>query len=449
MAGEEHTVRIEDRLRNVSAVADVPIVIPGNNPAQASGRQFAYFEGETALFRELYDQYAADYFEAQVQGLDPEDFTAWSWQKLRFSDMADLTPTATYLSDNIKLVLFASAAIQYVPRGAKIVTAGSTWLVTNPQSISGVSAVAVAERCAAMWHYFDWYGNIKGEPMVVRDQIARASAQDPQDWLLITKQYFNAKMQYNEATAQLNTNSRMILGSGAYHITGYSDFLREFTEDGESIHMVEFTLRYEEPNDAIDDMARQVAGGKNFSWEVDVSGPKQLRVGENAVYQAASLRCGEAVENSEEHPITYLWGSSDSEMAQVDEASGEVTAFAAGRVTLTAVLSENPEHSGSFEIEITEAAPEEEYAIFLGTVPEKLSAYERMTLRAVCCRGGTQMPEEPVTWNFVGAQLSAYSAVVHGNEAQISCWGGSVEPLAITVSFGEGKTTVEIRLEGI
>ena len=182
---------------------------------------------------------------------------------------------------------------------------------------------------------------------------------------------------------------------------------------------------------------------------MDVSGPKQLRVGENAVYQAASLRCGEAVENSEEHPITYLWGSSDSEMAQVDEASGEVTAFAAGRVTLTAVLSENPEHSGSFEIEISEAAPEEKYAVFLGTVPEKLSAYESMTLRAVCCRGGTQLPEEPVTWNFTGAQLSAYSAVVHGNEAHISCWGGSVEPLAVTVSFGAGKTTEEIQLEGI
>lgn len=441
-------------LTNAALFGPRPLTGPDNTPAQLTGRQHAYYEGETALFREMYDKYATDYFEAQVQGLDPEDFTAWSWQMIRFADIADLTATATHLSDNAKNVLFANAEIQYVPRGAKIETAGSTWLVTNPQSISGTSAVCTAERCAAVWHYLDFYGNVQQEPLVITDQRARANASDAQDLMIITKQYFNVKAQYNEATAQLNTNSRLILGSAAYAVRGYSDFQREFTQDAESVRMIEFSVQYEEPNDAIDDMENQVAGGKTFAWEVDLSGPQELTEGQMAQYTAASLRCGEAVESTEAYPITYTWTSSNDAVAKVDPETGEVTAIAAGECTLTATLTQNPNYSATLSLSVTAGSETGEYAAFVGAVADTLQAYQTITLEAACYREGAVIEGELVVWNFTDADLKAYSAVVQGNKVEISCWGGSVEPLRVTALCGTdpehgGKAAAEIKLEGM
>lgn len=445
---------LKSRLRGMLAFSGEAQIPSDNTPAQLTGRQHPYYENETALFREKYDKYSTDYYEAQVQGLDPEDFMAWSWQMIRFADIADLTATATHLSDNVKNVLFANAAVQYVPRGAKIVTAGSTWLVTNPQSISGTSAVCTAERCAAVWHYLDFYGNVKEEPLVVTDQRARSNASDAQDLVVITKQYFNVKAQKNEATAQLNINSRLILGSAAYSIRGYSDFHREFTEDPGSVRMVEFAIHYEEPNDAIDDMENQVAGGKTFTWDVDISGPKELTAGQTAQYAAASLRCGEAVESTEEHPITYTWSSSDDTVAKVDPETGEVTAIAAGECTLTAALTQNPNYSATLDLSVTPGSETGEYAAFVGAVPDTLQAYESVTLEASCYRNGAVVDGELVVWNFSGADLKAYSAVVHRNTVQLSCWGGSVTPLRVMALCGTdpengGAAVAEINLEGI
>ncbi len=441
---------IQKWIGNMGLFSTRPLIAPDNTPAQLTGRQHPYYEAETALFREQYDQYATDFFEARVQGLDPENFFAWSWQMIRFADLTDLTATATKLADNVKNVLFQNSQIQYVPRGAKIETAGSTWLITNPQSISGTSAVGTAERCAAVWHYLDFYGNVKGEPIVVEGQLARATASDPQDLMLITKQYFNVKCQYNEATSQLNTNSRMVLGSGAYSITGYADFLREFTTDAESVRMLEFTLRYEEPNRAIDDMEKQVAGGKTFSWEVDISGPQELTAGQRMAYTATSLRCGEHVESSKKYPITYTWASSDESVAQVDPESGGVTAVAPGTCSITATLEQNPSQSASLEITVAEGAAGGEYAAFVGPVPDVLEAYQSVTLKAACFRDGVVLEGEQVTWSFDGADRKAYSAVVQGNRVELSCWGGSVASLRVTVLCGAGRSsTMEIRLEGI
>ena len=42
-------------------------------------------------------------------------------------------------------------------------------------------------------------------------------------------------------------------GTGAYKVTGYSDFHTEFTGDYGSLRLLYFTIRYEEPNYSIDD----------------------------------------------------------------------------------------------------------------------------------------------------------------------------------------------------
>lgn len=164
-------------------------------------------------------------------------------------------------------------------QGTKINTMGCTWLVTNPSNLSNTVGNGIAQRCNAVWNYLDYYGNVMSEPIVVENLRAHASTPDDQQSALITKGYFVLVMQYNEATAQLDTNSRIILGTAAYVITGYSDFSQEFTGDYSTIRLLSFDARYEEPNYVIDDMENHVAGGKTFSWEIGISGPPSLKVG--------------------------------------------------------------------------------------------------------------------------------------------------------------------------
>lgn len=437
---------IQDRARNMARMFAPSLLPPGNAPAQMTGRLHPYYEGETAQFRERYAQYAADYFEAEVQGLDPEDFFAWAWEYIRFSDIAGLTATSTYLADNAKLVLFANSRIQYAPRGAKIVTVGSTWLVTNPENISGAGVVAVAERCNAVWNHLDYYGNLCSEPLVVTSQIAKATASDPQDYVLITKGYFNVKCQYNADTAQLDTNSRMILGSGAYSITGYSDFHQEFTGDYGSVRMLEFALRYEEPNREIDDLERHVASGLNFSWEISIQGKKSLELLESVPFSAVSLRCGTVVEGNDTHPVGYLWHSSDPGVATVDKA-GIVRAEGPGTCEITAFLAQNPEYSGVMTIQVAQEGGEGTVR-FLGAVPDRMGAYQTVELEAAY-EPPLGQPEEALHWSFARADPTAYSAVVEGNRVSLSCWRGSVEPLVITAQAAGVSVSATIELEGI
>lgn len=435
-----------DAIRNVTLLGGTA-ARRTNAPKQYSGRQKQYGGDATALFYAERAKYATDFVDARVQGLVPGDFYAWSAQRMRISDTVKQGANLNRRADDQKEYLLENRSIDYVPEGAKIETMGSTWLVTNPSNLSSVAGSGIMRRCNATWNHLDWYGNLCKEPLVVEKQQAMANSNDTQDISLIMQGYFNVICQKNPETDELDQNSRLILGRRAFQITGYSDVTQEFTGEDESTHLLYFAARIQEPDKTIDDLARRVAGGKTFSWEIRISGTTVLSAGATAQMTAESIRCGEAVAGGDEkHPVSYFWETSDEAVARVD-AGGLVTAVSAGSCTITARLAQNPEIESRITLSVADDKSGAEVR-FLTEPPETIGAYDAATLRVAYYEDG-EKKENAVTWEISGASEDAYTAAVLGNQVTIQNWGGSEAPLTVTANYGDASASASIRLEAI
>ena len=420
-------------LTNAAIVSGHLAPIRTNNPAKYADRQHQYFDNETRLFISEKAKYASDFMEAKIQGVTTGSLDEWKTYRIRMADIVRPTSAIQRRYDDYKQILFESRNIEYLRWGTKIVTMGSTWLAINPQNVSGASGQAVVRRCNAVWNHYDFYGNVLSEPIIVENDRASASDSDSQEGMYISKGYFQVSCQANPDTLQIDTNTRMILGTGAYRVTGYADFETEFTGEYDTIRMLFFTIRYEEPNRAIDDMENHVASGKKFSWQVLMQGANNLRAGSTTQFAAISVRNGETVTDSEEHPISYIWQSSDETVATVD-IFGNVTAVGEGAAVITATLDQNPDYSASMAVVVTET---EDGIYFTSTIPDTLKAFDSVTLTAAYFEDGEETTN-PLTWAFSGADESTYSAVVSpdGLSATITGYAYSDTPLTILVSCG-------------
>lgn len=433
---------IKNNLGNIGAMADRPKAA-GNRPPQYKDRKNPYFADATSRFVAQYAKYASDYTACRMQGLQLDDFYAWSDQLIRLADARKKGNAIDRPIDNYKEFLMVDRRIEYVPEGAKMETMGSTWLVTNPANISSAVGGGIIRRCNTTWNHLDWYGNVLKEPMVVENVKLNANANDFQETMLIMQGYFNIIIQRNGETENLDVNSRLILGRMAYQITGYSDVAQEFTGDEDSCHVLRFTARATEPDKEKDDLVNRVANAYPFTWEVNVSGKAVMSAGETAQFTAASLRNGENADDDPEHPTGYLWKSSDEEVCRV-AADGVVTAVGNGVCTITAVLAQNKAQTGTYTVTVEEGVSG---VHFVTDPPETLGAYQEAVLEAVYTENG-KVTEEKVTWQFEGAEKSAYTAAIDGNRATIRCWAGSVAPLVVKAVYGGYSVVASIVLEG-
>lgn len=435
---------IQQNLKNTAVINGFALnPIKTNNPAQYANRQRQYFDPETRAFTARMARYSSDFVEAQVQGLDG-DPSSWGTYRLRFADVVKPSSAIQRHFDDYKMVLFESPKIEYIQPGTKIVTMGSTWLAVNPVNASGASGSGLVRRCNAVWNHLDYYGNVVSEPIIVENFRANANDSDTQQSMYITKGYFNVICQYNDYTRQIDTNTRLILGTAAYRVTGYADFETEFTGDYGSLRLLYFTIRYDEPNHAIDDMASHVAGGKTFSWDIFVGGPTTMSVGRTIQFTASSERNDAAVESTEENPIDYAWESSDESVLTVD-GQGYVTAVAEGEAFITASLVQNPNVMSEIGVTVTETQDGVE---FTTAPPTTLSYAESATLTAAYYEDGEETTEK-IVWALAGADNNAYTVSVSGNSAVLTCFGYSDTPLTITASYGDYSASADVALIGI
>jgi len=329
-------------------------------------------------------------------------------------------------------------------------TMGNTWLIINPDNMSGVQGKSVIQRCDAVWNHLDYYGNIVSEPICVDRLDMRGVDPDSQRAVMINTGYFQFKMQYNENTAQLGNNSRLLVGGNGFRIAGYADFHREYTDNDDSIQMLVFRAMFEEPNFAIDDLDNSVAGGKTFDWDIQLTGIPTLAVGATTQIIPTSTRTFEdktsVVSSTKEHPIYYIWESSDESIATVD-VNGDVTAVSEGDVDIICTLAQNTAQTAVFALNVA-GSELDPHVSFTSTVPETLTVYKEIELNAVYYENGEPTAEQ-ITYTFSGAREKSYTATQMGNKVIVKCWSGSVEPLTITASYGEYSTSASIYLEGI
>lgn len=440
------SLSIQKSLKNAMLTGNGLISWKNNTPTQYNGRQHQYFSPETRTFTQMIAQYSSDFVEAQMQGINPDNPYEYQTRMIRMADIVKPTAAIQRNFDDYKTILVADRDIEYIMPGSKIVAMGNTWLVVNPLNVSGSDGAAVVRRCNAVWNFLDFYGNIQSEPLVVENTRANANDSDNQQSLLITKGYFNVICQANENTRQIDTNTRFILGSAAYRVTGYSDFEMEFTGDYSSVRTYSYTIRYEEPNSTIDDMVNHIAGGKTFSWDVSISAADTLRVGVAEQFTAKSVRNGEIVPQSESNPVSYVWSTSDENVLTVNE-SGVVTAIAEGYAQITATLEQNPAYSATVGVRVTETAIGVQY---INSPPKTLDAYESTTISAAYFENGEET-DEPLEWTFSRADETAYAYKVaaDGKSATVTCYGYSEKPLTITAAHNGYEMPVKICLEGI
>lgn len=436
---------INKSLKNAMLTGNGLVAWGNNAPGQYNDRQHQYFSAETRTFTQQMARYSSDYIQARVQGLDPQNPYSWQERTIRMADIVKPTAAIQRDFDDYKMILFADRDIEYIMQGAKIEAMGSTWIVYNPLNISGSDGAAVVRRCNAVWNFFDFYGNVISEPILVENTRANANDSDTQQSLMIAKGYFNVLCQYNDHTRQIDTNTRMILGTAAYRVTGYSDFDMEYTGDYGSVRMLQFSIRFEEANFAIDDMENHVAGGKAFSWGITVNAPDKLRVGATAQCTAESVRNGQNVVSSGENPISYYFTSSDKSVLTVNN-DGLITAVADGTATVTATLSQNQQYSAAMELTVTET---EDGVAFTSTIPQTLGAFESAAITAAYFLDGEEQ-DDPLTWYVGGADETAYSYAVStdGKSVSIDCFGYSTAPLIVTAAIGADSATASIALEG-
>lgn len=421
-----------------------------NAPSQYKDRQHQYYGDETRLFAEQYDKYSSDYVEALVQGLGSDPY-AYTKVHLRISDAVTGTSAIGTVYDNYKIIEIAEKQYSYIRRGAKIITMGNTWLAINPDNMSGITGQAVMERCDNTWNHLDYYGNVIYEPVCVDRLDMRGVDPDSQRSTMINTGYYNIKCQDNEQTKQLGNNSRLYIGNVCFRIAGYAEISREFTYEADSAGMMIFRAMLEEPNMAIDDLTNFVAGGRTFAWDISLSGASMVMVGETAQLTASSVRTSEeyssVVTSTEEHPIDYIWSTSDASVLAVS-TSGLIQGISEGKATITCTLAQNPSQSVSFDVEVQGdmTAP---HLAFTNTVPATLGLYKTATINAAYYEDGAEVTGADIAWDFTGADEDSYTVTREGNTITVKCWSGSVYPLRIVASYAGKSVAADIDLEGI
>ena len=215
---------------------------------------------------------------------------------------------------------------------------------------------------------------------------------------------------------------------------GLSDYIREFTDQQDSVRVLRFSLYYQEPTER-DDMKHQVADGLAFSWIVNVTGPRSIQAGEHVSLVPSSIRNGEAVADT--IAVTYLWSSHSPEIATVDE-NGVVTGMVNGQVIIRCTLKENPSIFTDTVLEVQDAPTGLHWAT---DVPRNIPAYQSRKLAVAGEQG-------PVEWSFSGPDQNCYTAQIVGAQSAISCYYPSPVPLTVSITDGTATLTAEIKLTG-
>lgn len=434
----------EKYIQGVALQSGTGIGPVSNTPTQYGNRQHQYLAHRTEQYIKARAKYSSDFVQANVQGLFKDDFYRYASTFIRLADIAAQSANGSKNVDDVKVILFSEPSIDYFPIGAKIQTMGSTWICTNPSNISSVHSTAVVQRCNAAYSLYDYYGNIVTEPIIVEKTAMSSNDNGTPQNLVMMEGYFTVICQLNKYTRQLGQNQRIILGSKAYFITGFTDFIQEFTGDYDSVHLLRFSIRIEEPTDN-DDLVNHIANGKNYSFGASISGADEIATGESTQLTAHFIKNGEEVQATEEYPLTWQWSTSDTAVVTVT-ADGTVTAIGEGDAQITATLEQAQGVKAVFNMKTYQRNPEP-FVNFIGVIPESIEQFDNALIEAGYYVDG-QLTDSVIEWSFSGARSDSYFTTINDNTVLISCLRADSELLIVTASYGDKHTSIAISLEG-
>lgn len=416
---------IQKKIR--TATAGAPPANYGSNSRRSDGLMKQYFRNETKEFMRRNIPMTSAVFEGEMQGVKYNDFYAWTPVRIRSSDLINPT-TGEHLTDDWQEIIIENTNIDSVPLGAYVKFNDNIWIVCNPDDVGSVTGNTIVKRCNCTYNTYDYYGNVVRTPMSYQKGMALASANDVNEYINLPSTYQHIIIQLNEATKGLHNNSRLILGGEGYYLTGVTNFIRDYTFDENSCHIIRAECRLGEAQHVNDDLVNEVAGGLDFSWQISITGQEKINVGDVQTLIASSLRNNE-IPDATNHPYDYLWESSDYSVVTVDE-NGVCEAVGDGTATITCYLQENTSITATIEITAIHKLIGE-YIEFVTDLPERIPAYSSVTVEAAYFIDGTKQ-NDAITYGFSGANMNCFTFTQNGNELTITCYAPSDTPLTVT-----------------
>ena len=409
------------------------------------GLQTQYLADPTKVHAQTVGPLASNVYEAMMQGIsDTGNWYDWRKVLIRVSPAASAATGETMPDDWMKVHIIKPVEIDTIPVGAYLTFAGSTWIVYKGKNMGSVLGDGILRRCNSVVNTLDYYGNIVPVPMSYAKMGTLGNASHATENSIVAKNYISCVCQLNPVSAQFRENTRLILGNAAYAMRGLNDFTREFTDDFGSVHMLTFTIERCEPlpQDRID---LQCADYDSFQWTAQITGAKTMSRNSYQALTITSIRNGEAVESTDEHPISYTWKSSNPIRCRVDPKTGEVTtSISTGTAKITATLDQNGQIVGTWEITVVTSGQNK--VEFTTEVPSTLREFESVTIGA----RKIDEPSRAVEFDFSGPPQECYGIEnLPGSYVKITCYAASTVPLTVKASpqtVVSNPATAEIRL---
>lgn len=413
-----------------------------NSAAKRTGLQKQYFRDDTLLYTEDVGALASNVYETASQGINFNDWYSYVPIKIRVDNAVQVSSGELMTDDWMKIYVIQPTGIDTIGQGAYMFFDNNWWMVYKPKGVTTVRGQALVRRCNTVINKLDYYGNIVSIPMAFTKLGTLGNAPNVTENMILSKNYMNCYCQLNSITKEFTENTRMIQGKAAYAIRGINDFTREYTEDRDSVHIMAFTIERQEPLEQ-DSIELQVADYYSFSWAVSLNGNDHMVLNSTQQIVPTSYRNECLVESTEEHPITYLFESSDESVLTVDE-TGVVTPVGEGTATVRVTLEQNKEKTQSIDISVS--AIGESKAIFTTTPINALDEYDSCLVSAAYLENGIETEEE-VNFSFSGASERCYGATKVGlNTYEIRCYNASKTPLIVTVESHGTTDTMSIKL---
>ena len=434
---------LKDAIKNGRLAYPNRLVNISNAPEGTRPRD-SNIEPISSIYYEEVGRFASNVFDAEVQGLNQEDWYEWTTVRLRSSDVINPT-TGDHLDNTWQKILILDRDIDYIPIGAYVKYNNAVWIVYNPSNIAATNATAIVARCNTTYNQFDWYNNVIRTPMVVSKGLVLAGSPYYSEYMALPSGYTHAILQYNPDTENVADNTRCILGNTAYGFYGVVNFANEFTMDDSSCHIIRADIRTTEvvPDD---DLTNHIAEGKNKTFTITIAGQTLMSVGERQKLYVHAFKNGDEVVDTLEHRVTFSMYVENNGIASISE-DGTVVSMAPGMTNVKAVLNQNPDIYAIFKITVVEAETPDERIEWVSPVPETLQVFDAIKLKAVHIVNGVRT-DDPVYFSFTGVNQNAYSAEVDGNTASITAYVADNNPLVVTAYCGDISIQSKIQLVG-
>jgi len=410
---------IKDTIKNAQLGANRISPVQTNAPFE-SGPLSNHWGTEAAYAYQLIGPYAGNVFEAEIQGLDYDNFYEWSKVLLRSAPVVDAT-TGDNMSEDWQRIFIIDRHIDFIPVGAYVKFNSNVWIVFNPDNVTQDIGSAVIQRCNTTYNTLDWYGNVVKTPMSMAKGKILASSPYYMEYSAIMDGYGHALLQLNDDTKGLHDNTRILLGNSAYSFYGVVNYAQEFTGNDDSVHIIKADLRVNEISEN-DDRVRRVADGNAFRFTLEVGGTNHMPVNEQQTLTAHFFRNGEEVLDSEEHPLNVRWESSDESVVTIDDI-GVVYGVGIGTCSVRCILIQNEDIYEDFSIEVEQ--PLQNGVQFIGNVPESAGVFTSFPVEAAYFENG-ERSNKTVQFYLDGVPENSVSiSVLDGNNAVVDVWTAS------------------------